>query len=127
VTLQEELDFVEAFCHVMKVRYGDKLNFDIQVPADKQKLKLPVLSLLPLLENVVAHNVIDSEHPLTIHIMMDENRNLVVQNKIQPKLTPSITNGTGLSNLQSRFQLLVGKSISVDDDGTNFSVCLPLL
>jgi len=46
---------------------------------------------------------------------------------VQPKLTPSATNGTGLNNLQSRFQLLMERSINVDDDGTNFTVWLPLL
>ena len=125
VTLKEELSFAEAFSHVMKVRYGDKLHFDIKVPAEKLMLKLPVLSLLPLMENVVAHNVIDSEHPLTLHIMMD-GEELMVRNKVQPKLTPSATNGTGLNNLQSRVQLLMERSINVDDDGTNFTVWLPL-
>jgi len=127
VTLKEELDFVTAFCHVMKVRYGDKLNFDIQVPVDKQMLKLPVLSLLPLLENVVAHNVIDSEHPLTVSITMSADQELMVKNKLQPKLVPSQTNGTGLANLQSRVQLLMNRNISVDDDGTFFTVWLPLI
>jgi len=126
VTLREELNFVEAFCHVMKVRYGDKLNFDIKVPEDTQQLRLPVLSLLPLLENVVAHNMIDTQHPLTVNISMNSERELVIKNKVQPKLTPPQTNGTGLNNLQSRFQLLMGRSINVDDDGTYFTVWLPL-
>ena len=126
VALKEELCMIEAFGQVMKVRYGDKLHFDIQVPAAKQELRLPVLSLLPLIENVVAHNVIDSEHPMTVHIGMSGENELMVKNKKQAKLTPSQTNGTGLNNLQSRFQLLMEKSINVDDDGTDFTVWLPL-
>ena len=127
VSLKEELSFAEAFGHVMKVRYGDKLHFDIQVPAAKQELRLPVLSLLPLLENVVAHNVIDSEHPMTILMAMDGDNELMVKNKKQPKLTSNATNGTGLNNLQSRFQLLMEQSINVDDDGSDFTVWLPLI
>lgn len=126
VSLQEELDFVDAFCNVMEVRYGDKLNFNIDVPADKREMKLPVLSLLPLIENVVEHNTIDSERPMKVKICMNAPNELMVQNAIQPKLMPSQTNGTGLNNLLNRFQLLMGKSINVDDDGTNFTVCLPL-
>ncbi len=127
VSLKEELSFAEAFGHVMKVRYGDKLHFDIQVPAAKQELRLPVLSLLPLLENVVAHNVIDSEHPMTILMAMEGDNELMVKNKKQPKLTSNATNGTGLNNLQSRFQLLMEQSINVDDDGSDFTVWLPLI
>lgn len=126
VTLHEELDFVDAFCQVMAVRYGDKLKFDIQIPEESKALKLPVLSLLPLIENVVEHNTIDSEHPMTVHISMSAPNELMVQNTLSPKLTPSRTNGTGLNNLQSRFQLLMEQSINIDDDGTCFTVWLPL-
>ena len=52
VTLDEELNFVEAFRHVMEVRYANKLCFRIDVPDARRDLRLPVLSLLPLLENV---------------------------------------------------------------------------
>ena len=85
-----------------------------------------VLSLLPLIENVVEHNTIDSEHPMTVHIGMSAPKELMVRNALCPKLAPSRTNGTGLNNLQSRFQLLIEQSIQVDEDGTQFMVKLPL-
>ena len=127
VSLQEELDFADAFSQVMAVRYGDKLKFDIDIPEESKALRLPVLSLLPLIENVVEHNTIDSENPMTVHIRMSAPKELLVQNALSPKLTPNRTNGTGLNNLQSRFQLLMEQSINVDDDGTNFMVNLPLI
>ena len=126
VTLQEELDFLDAFSQVMEVRYGDKLKFNIEVPEDQRVLKLPVLSLLPLIENVVEHNTIDSEHPMTVHIGMSAPKELMVWNALCPKLAPSRTNGTGLNNLQSRFQLLMEQSIQVDNEGKWFVVKLPL-
>ena len=126
VSLQEELDFADAFCHVIKVRYGEKLSFDIQVPEKCRSKRLPVLSLLPLIENLVEHNVIDSENPMRMTIGVTPEDELFVQNPIRPKLTPSRSNGTGLNNLQSRFLLLTEKSINVDDDGTTFTVWLPL-
>lgn len=63
VTLDEELEFIRAFRHVMEVRFKGKLAFEIDVPAKKRRLRLPVLSLLPLVENVTVHNMIDSGSP----------------------------------------------------------------
>lgn len=63
VGLGEELQFVEAFRYVMEVRFEDKLSFDMRVDERaKNTYKLPVLSLLPLIDNVVVHNQIDTDH-----------------------------------------------------------------
>lgn len=126
VTLGEELDFIEAFRHVMEVRFANKLTFAIDVPANERHLRMPVLSLLPLVENVTVHNMIDSEHRMEIIIRLDERGELVVSNPIYPKLTPPDTNGTGLKNLENRFLLLMNRKIRVVNEGERFSVYLPL-
>ena len=126
VPLSEELKFVDSFSHVMQVRYGAKLNIQVDVPEDKCDLQLPVLSLLPLLENATTHNMIDSEHIMNIIISLDENNVLKVSNPVYPKLTPPVTNGTGLRNLASRFEMMLGKQVKTNNDGITYEVSLPL-
>ena len=126
VTLDEELNFVEAFRHVMEVRYANKLCFRIDVPDARRDLRLPVLSLLPLLENVTVHNMIDSEHRMEISIRLNERSELVVSNPVYPKLTPPDTTGTGLKNVENRFALLMDKQIRIEADEHTFQVILPL-
>lgn len=126
VALHEELSFVEAFSHVMEVRFANKLQIEINVAAECRELRLPVLSLLPLLENVTVHNMIDSEHRATVKIEMNEQGELMISNPIYPKLSQPDTNGTGLMNLENRFRLMMGKQIRVSDDGKVFTVFLPL-
>lgn len=128
VTLREELEFIQSFQYVMEVRFANKLVFAIDV-AERQKdlLTLPVLSLLPLVDNVTVHNRIDSEHKMEISIRMNEQSELVVSNPIYPKLSPPDTNGTGLSNLENRFNLLMNKQIRVESDEETFRVYLPLI
>lgn len=127
VTLAEELSFIEAFSHVMKVRFANKLFFETDVPENKMDLKIPVLSLLPLLENVTVHNIIDSEHVMTVKIMLDADDRLVISNPCYPKLTPPDTNGIGLSNLKDRFRILVGTEIKAEKSDDFFIVTLPLI
>lgn len=125
VTLDEEVRFVKAFGHVMQVRFGGKLAFDLRIGPGALHSRLPVLSFLPLLENVTTHNRIDSDHPMTVSIYTEAGY-VVVSNPVCPKLSRPVTHGTGLANLRHRFGLLTGKRVEVDDSGRVFIVKLPL-
>ncbi|PXV58943.1 histidine kinase [Dysgonomonas alginatilytica] len=126
VTLEEELEFVNSFRYMMEVRFANKLEYNIDVDPKIQSTKLPVLSILPLLDNIVVHNMIDSDHKMTVSIYLNDNKELVVSNPIYPKLSLPATNGTGLKNLENRFSLLMNKQIRVENNGSIFSVYLPL-
>jgi len=126
VTLGEELEFVKAFMYMMEIRFARKLLFSIDIDQRGKDLKIPVLSLLPLLDNVVVHNTIDSEHKMVVKIWLNENEELVVSNPVFPKLIPSATSGTGLKNLESRFSLLMDRHIRIENDGKIFNIYLPL-
>lgn len=125
VPLREELDFVEAFKSVMEVRYANKLHITIDVPENLKELTVPVLSLLPLLDNITIHNRIDSDHPMQVTIT-SSNKALLVSNTLQPKISAPTTNGTGLDNLSHRYQVLKGMDISIEKDEKRFCVILPL-
>jgi sensor histidine kinase YesM len=127
VSLGEELECVAALFYMMEVRFANKLVFHIQVKEESKNLKIPVLSLLPLIDNVVVHNVIDSEHKMDVIISLNDEMELLVSNPIYPKLNSPNTNGTGLKNLENRFMLLMDRKIKIIDDGKTFTVCLPLI
>jgi hypothetical protein len=126
VPLEEELTFMQSFRYMMEVRFATKLVFNIDVNKEKEDLKLPVLSLLPLIENVVMHNTIDSDHKMEVNIWLNDMTELVVSNPVFPKLSSPDTNGTGLKNLENRFSLLMNKQIRIENDGKVFRVYLPL-
>jgi LytS/YehU family sensor histidine kinase len=127
VCLKEELDFLEAFRYMFEVRYANKLSFLIIVPKEKkERLMIPVLSLLPLVENVMKHNVIDSDNPMEISIVLNCNNELIISNPVHEKLDV-LTNGIGLSNLSERFTMLTTKKITIEKNKTEFRVILPLI
>lgn len=126
VTLEEELEFARSFSEVMEVRYAGKLDIHIDVPADYMKLSIPVLALLPLIENVTVHNMIDSEHRMRVDIVMNSEKELMVINPVYPKQYKPETHGTGLANLEKRFTLLMNRPIRVEQTAQEFKVILPL-
>ncbi len=126
-SLKEELHFLEAFRYTLEVRYEHKLKFSLKTDDKKLNMKLPVLSLLPVIENVVKHNVIDSYNPMEISLSTNDRNELVIVNPIHEKLDAGESNGIGLENLSKRFELLTGKNIKIEKDNGCFTVYLPLL
>jgi Putative regulator of cell autolysis len=126
VPLEEELRFLDSFRYLYEIRYADKLRFDIRIPEEKKFLKIPVLSLLPLIENVVKHNMIDRENKMCISVFMSERNELTVSNPVHKKIDQPDKNGIGLSNLTDRFRLLLNKEIRIENEELVFSVYLPL-
>ena len=101
VTLQEEMEFVDAYLFLLKMRYEDNLSFDIRIEEGAMLCQLPPMSVQLLVENAVKHNEISNRHPLTIRIY-SEGKRLTVGNPIQRKLTASSGMRIGLSNLAKR-------------------------
>ena len=81
---------------------------------------------MPVLDNVVVHNIIDTDHKMLVNIFMNSEKELVITNPIYPKLSTPITNGTGLKNLENRFSLLMSKQVRIENDRVLFHVYLPL-
>ncbi|MCD8166791.1 MAG: histidine kinase [Bacteroides sp.] len=126
VSLREELDFLNAYRYLIEVCYRGKISFAIQVEESDQRLQLPVLSLLPLIENVVKHNIIDSEHKMSVRIYMASDQELTVTNPVYRRYDVEGSNGIGLSNLSARYRLLMERDIEVVEEEYCFTVVLPL-
>ena len=126
VPLGEELNFLDSFRYLQEIRYADKFCFSIDIPEDKKCLPVPVLSLLPLIENVVKHNMIDRENKMCISVFINEKDELVVSNPVYKKIDLPDKTGIGLSNLSDRFRLLLDREIRVEREDNVFNVYLPL-
>ena len=132
VTLREEMDFVEAYIFLMKMRYEDNLSFVIEVDAHWMDYCLPPLSTQTLVENAIKHNEISNRKPLTVEIKAvstsdSTNVSLCIDNDLQPRRTSSSGTGIGLANLSKRYELLFGREIQITEMNGKFSVCIPLI
>lgn len=125
ITLGEELDFIEAYGYLFKIRYADKFFFDVDVPDSYRAWELPALSLQPLVGNAVKHNAITRLNPLRISVRV-VGEWLEVSNPKAPKLEPEPSTGIGLENLSSRVRLITGRDIEIIDTAAEFTVRVPL-
>ena len=125
VQLGDEIKFAEAYCYLFKIRYSDKIIFDFDIKREYNSMLLPPMSLQPLIGNAVKHNTITTKNPLRIRIYTEDGY-LVVANEKRPMIEPSAGTGVGLSNLNSRYELLLNQEIEITNNDTEFVVRLPL-
>ena len=124
-TLRDEIEFARAYIYLFKIRYADKLFFDIEIDPKYESWQLPALSLQPLIGNAVKHNSITTKKPLRVSIRTVDGV-LEIENPKQPKLDVEPSTGIGLDNLRSRWEIVVHQHIEIVEDESRFLVRLPL-
>jgi len=128
VSLNDEIKFARTYLNLLKMRFEDSINVDIDESTYKIKAKVIPLSLQLLLENAIKHNQISEKNPLLIRIYISSDL-LVIENNYQPKIASSAQkrNGIGLDNIKLRYKLFTDKTCLIEQTEDTFSVKLPLL
>jgi uncharacterized membrane-anchored protein YhcB (DUF1043 family) len=127
VTLKEEMEFMESYLFLIRMRFGDNLSIVTNINENLLLRNLPPLTIQTLVENAIKHNEISKLRPLRIDISTTENDSLIVLNNIQKKLSEEEGTGIGLTNLSKQFQLLFGKDITISIKNNQFKVEIPLI
>jgi LytS/YehU family sensor histidine kinase len=126
VTLQEELEVLEAYFYLLQMRYEDNLQVEMKLPEHPEAYTLPPLSLQLLIENAVKHNVINKRHPMRLALVYEPVREVLrVENTLQRK-TSVASNGVGLVNLESRMRELTDRPLEIHETADCFVVELPI-
>ena len=127
VALADELAFLDDYIYLIRQRFGRayELVTTLRVMDSLSALVLPG-SLQTLVENAVKHNQASETDPLLIEVTITDET-IVVRNERRPKLTPVESMGTGLKNVQARYQLLSDQAVHIRDTAHEFVVSLPML
>jgi sensor histidine kinase YesM len=126
VTLEEELKCITAYEYLIKIRFGDNINFIKNNFNEKKELHLIPLSIQMLIENAIKHNIVSKSKPLTITLTIGEN-SLSVKNNLQLKSSIEHSTKVGLNNINKRFELLTNQSIKIKAPKSEFEVIIPLI
>jgi hypothetical protein len=126
-TLQKELDFLNAYYQMLKIRFEDGLQLQLNIDERYLDWLIPPLTLQILLENAVKHNAVLPSKPLHVKIYTDSMQNIFVVNNLQKKTSPVISNKTGLNNIAAKYKLLNQQDITIKQTETYFQVIIPLI
>jgi len=127
ILLSDELEFIQSYLKLIKMRFRDSLRFDVDIPSDKLDLTIPPLTIQMLIENCVKHNSLNESNPLHIEIRYLEDDYLLVQNNLTARKVRFQSNGSGLENIKNRYSFFTDKLVSIENNGAYFKVQVPLI
>ena len=125
VSLEEELKFTNDYIELQKVRFQNAFSVTIAISEKMLYNKIPVYALQSLVENALKHNAFTEKNPLHIKIECSNYILKVSNNKLKKRAQENT--GTGLINLNKRYQMITGKTIEIEDSKSEFSVHLNLI
>ncbi len=122
ITLEQELDFVQKYLAIEKVRFGERLAFEINIPVEWRKREVPVLILQPIVENAVQHALKETLDRGIIRItatLQPTKETLTVEDNGIGMTEFTLANihqnsGHGLRNVNERWSLVTGNSIRIE-------------
>jgi len=133
VSLSEEINNLNNYIEIEKIRYSDKLKLNISFPANTNNLNIAPLIILPFVENAFKHGVSNFPGIAWVKIKISLNENSLIFN-IENTKNPNIdkeknyTKGIGLSNVKKRLNLMYPEKyiLSINDKHETFSVNLTI-
>lgn len=127
ISLEEELECLDAYSFLLKSRFGDNISIDININPALYQNRIVPLSLQILLENAVKHNIISRAKPLKVEIFNEKNNLLIIRNNLQPKDQVIHSTNTGLQNIKDRYRLLSDKEVIIMVTDKYFTVSVPII
>ncbi len=114
VILKEELEYLQLYLDIEKVRFGNRLATAIDIEEITHNLKLPALLLQPIVENAIKFGLYDTigETVIEISAAKEENHLVIkVKNPFDPETSsPKQGTGFGLNSVQRRLYLLFARN-----------------
>jgi sensor histidine kinase YesM len=136
-TLQEEIDCVQNYLHIQRMRFGDRINFELVIPKEIPKVMLPGMLIQPLIENAVTHGVggMLSGAVITVSvrvevgalvICVEDNGRGIAGEKLEallnsdsyPEQNTARGNHVGIVNTKKRLEILYGERASFHIEST---------
>lgn len=126
VTIDTELAFIDHYISILKIRYKEALDIDINISKTAREKGIVMVTLQMLIDNAIKHNIVQSAAPLKIQIW-DNDDSLHIKNNKQLRKQIETSNGHGLWQLQELYSFITDKEIVIHDSECNFEINLPLL
>ena len=133
VSFRKELEHLEKYLYIEKLRFGKKLNIEYDIQADS--FEIPLLSVQPLVENAVKHGVGMKEDGGTVTISTretDENFEIIVSDDGVGFDTSEVKNDgrshVGMENTKRRLKDMCNADVvitSVIGEGTTARIIIP--
>lgn len=131
VPLSKELDYINDYISLQKLRMNDDVNFSFNCIGDATGKAIAPLLLIPFIENAFKYGLNpdeDSEIAIEI-VLVDSNLTLVAKNKmVVNEISEDLKTETGIENTKKRLEIMYPKKhvLEISEKDTTFIIRLNL-
>lgn len=131
VTLRQEVDFLNNYIELMRIRLTDNVKINVGLTDDVDDIKLPPLLFIPFVENIFKHGVSYREPSvIDISLRVDAKDGMTFRsvNSNHAKSRGDSYHGIGLENLRRRLDLLYPDNyiLEINNNGDTFETRLTI-
>jgi sensor histidine kinase YesM len=132
VKLTEELEIVRSYLQIEKIRFGNRLEFEITSDDRLNNIDVPALLIQPLVENSIKHGIALDVQGGIIRVEAKQMHNechISVTDSGKGFTTEAGETGFGLKSIRERLRLLYGNKATLNvfhDGSTHIQISLPL-
>ncbi len=111
VTVAEEIDILDRYLDIERIRFQDRLEVKVEVAQDCHRLAVPVMILQPLVENALKHGIGTCPGRGTVAVTLQRRGDRLVAEVVDDGggLAPDHDEGVGLGNTRARLQQIYGR------------------
>ncbi|WP_423149154.1 sensor histidine kinase [Rubrolithibacter danxiaensis] len=121
VTLEEELQHLQLYLEIEKVRFGHRLATEVEQEEGCKQLRLPAMLLQPLVENSIKFGLYDTIGEVIIRLKaycIDHQLVISIENPYDPNTAkPRRGTGFGITGIKRRLYLLFGRQDLLETRG----------
>jgi LytS/YehU family sensor histidine kinase len=132
-SLNKELDFINNYMELEKLRYGKRLKIHLEKALENREVTLAPLLLFPFVENSFKHGTSKMIRKVWIRMRIRTTKDLLLfeveNSKRAPTTEESLTEGgVGLENVKKRLEILypLKHSLLIREDDSSFSITLTI-
>lgn len=128
-TVAEELEIVKAYLAIEQMRFGNRLDFTIDILPELMNIKIPRFLLQPIVENAIKHGISQLLENGKIEIKIEQKGDLV-QFTIHdngPAFKEEVGGGYGLRSIKDKLNLFYGEKAALQIQNNEYkAVCITL-
>lgn len=116
VTLDEEIAVVKRYVDIVSIQLEQRLDFQLSVASELNKMLIPPMTLQLLVENAVKHGLDHMKQRSVLSVSAEavgDSLQLTVENPLGSRNEDPAPSGLGLPNIQQRLHLLYGDKAAI--------------
>lgn len=114
-TVSEEVDAVRAYLEIEKIRFGESLNYEIDMAESVKNYAIPRNIIQPLLENAIKHGVSQLQQSGFIKLKIHESQTdlIIAVYDNGPAFTDGLVSGYGLQSIYDILNFTYGDMAAI--------------